>query len=133
MYFDLFHVQTASQLSGYFNSTFWSQRVLQECHSERAVRHAVVALGALYKTLEQSWVGKMSQMDSVLSHWQAAVKQYSDACNAMLLISGETLRSHRTRLIASILLAYFDSFIGDHKQAIVQIQTGLGLLERLRT
>jgi len=35
--------------------------------------------------------------------------------------------------MASVLLACFDSFIGDHKQAIVQIQTGLGLLEQLRT
>lgn len=34
--------------------------------------------------------------------------------------------------MASVLLACFDSFIGDHKQAIKQIQNGLGLLERLR-
>lgn len=34
--------------------------------------------------------------------------------------------------MASILLSCFDSFIGDHKQAIVQIQTGLGLLQRIR-
>lgn len=138
LYFDLFRVQTASELSGYFNSTFWAQQVLQECHSEKAIRHAVVALGALYKTLKESSLpppataaGRRTQMDSVVSHWQAAVKQYSEACNAMLLLTGESLRSHRTRLIVSILLACFDSFIGDHKQAIIQIQTGLGLLERL--
>ena len=34
--------------------------------------------------------------------------------------------------MASVLLACFDSFIGDHKQAIVQIQTGLRLLDRVR-
>lgn len=34
--------------------------------------------------------------------------------------------------MASILLACFDSFIGDHKQAIKQIQVGLALLEQLR-
>lgn len=31
------------------------------------------------------------------------------------------MRHHRTRLMASVLLSFFDSFIGDHKQAIVQI------------
>lgn len=140
LYFELFRVQTSSELSGYFNSSFWAQRVVQECHSESAIRHAVVALGALYKTLEQSWEpsspttpGKISQMHSVMTHWQVAIKQYSEACNAMLLLTGESLRSHRTRLMASVLLACFDSFIGDHRQAIVQIQTGLSLLEQLNT
>lgn len=34
--------------------------------------------------------------------------------------------------MASVLLACFDSFIGDHRQAILQIRSGLGLLEILR-
>lgn len=138
-YFELFRIQTACELSGYFNSTFWAQRVLQECHSELAIRHAVIALGALYNTLEQSFhlaslpqSQQPTQLESIIPHWQVAVKQYSEACNAMLLLKGESIRSFRTRLMASILLACFDSFIGDHKQAIVQIQSGLGLLAQLQ-
>ncbi|OAQ98006.1 hypothetical protein LLEC1_04401 [Akanthomyces lecanii] len=133
MYFELFRLHTASQLSGYFNSNFWTQRVLQECHNESAVRHSVVALGALYKTLEHSFevpygVDMQQHTDSIMAHWQVAIKQYSDACNAVLSVKGTTVHSHNTRLIAIILLACFDSFIGDHKQAIIQIQTGLGIL-----
>ncbi|TQV99295.1 mercuric reductase [Cordyceps javanica] len=109
MYFELFRLHTASQLSGYFNSNFWTQRVLQECHNESAIRHSVVALGALYKTLELSFeapygVDTKHHTDSIMAHWQIAVKQYSDACNAVLSVKG------------------------DHKQAIIQIQTGLGIL-----
>ncbi|UKZ83483.1 hypothetical protein TrVFT333_011292 [Trichoderma virens FT-333] len=132
--------QTASELSGYFDSTFWTQRVLQECHFEPSIRHAVVALGALYKTLEQSCEpdsmplpGAMSRLDSVMCHWQVAVRKYSEACNAMLLLSGDKLATNKTRLMASVLLACFDSFIGDHRQAIVQIQTGLKLLARIQS
>ncbi|KAJ6790156.1 hypothetical protein PWT90_05616 [Aphanocladium album] len=137
MYFELFRLHTASQLSGYFNSNFWTQRVLQECHNESAIRHSVVALGALYKTLEQSFetpshIYAQHHADSVMAHWQVAIKQYSDACNAMLSVRGDTPSSHNTRLVAIILLACFDSFIGDHKQAIIQIQTGLGLLGQSR-
>ncbi|KAL7936777.1 hypothetical protein V8C35DRAFT_296438 [Trichoderma chlorosporum] len=139
LYFDLFRVQTASELSGYFDSTFWTRRVLQECHFEPAIRHAVVALGALYKTLEQScepdsppFPGAMSRMDSVMCHWHVAIRKYSEACNAMLLLSGDRLATNKTRLMASVLLACFDSFIGDHRQAIVQIQTGLRLLARIQ-
>ncbi|KAL7925389.1 hypothetical protein ACQKWADRAFT_283878 [Trichoderma austrokoningii] len=139
LYFDLFRVQTASELSGYFNMNFWTQRLLQECHFEPSIRHAVVALGALYKTLEQSCEpdlgplpGVMSRMESVMCHWQVAVRKYSEACNAMLLLSGDKISTNKTRLMASVLLACFDSFIGDHRQAIVQIQTGLRLLARIQ-
>ncbi|RFU81972.1 c6 zinc finger domain [Trichoderma arundinaceum] len=139
LYFDLFRVQTASELSGYFDSTFWTQRVLQECHFEPSIRHAVVALGALYKTLEQSCEpdstplpGAMSRLDSVMCHWQVAIRKYGEACNAMVLLGGDKLSTNKTRLMASVLLACFDSFIGDHRQAIVQIQTGLRLLARIQ-
>lgn len=139
LYFQLFREQTASELSGFFDSAFWARSVLQECHSEASIRHAVVALGALYKTLEKSTesppgspTGDRDPADTAWGHWEMAVKQYSRACQELMLASPNS-SSHRTRLMASVLLACFDSFIGDHKQAIVQIQTGLGLLDQLRT
>ncbi|KOS19184.1 hypothetical protein ESCO_000486 [Escovopsis weberi] len=139
LYFELFRVQTASELSGYFNSSFWTQRVLQECHFQPAIRHAVIALGALYKTLEQScepdyipMPGEMSRLDSVMCHWQVAIRQYSEACHNILCLGDGAFGNNKTRLMASVLLTCFDSFIGDHKQAIRQIQNGLGLLDRIQ-
>jgi len=139
-YFHLFREHTASELSGFFDSAFWTRSVLQECHSATAIRHAVVALGALYKTLDKSNESPPSSpypdadpTDSAMRHWEMAFRQYSHACNALVKAdSTDTTTSHRTRLMASVLLACFDSFVGDHRQAIVQIQTGLGLLEQLR-
>ncbi|KAK0615952.1 hypothetical protein B0T17DRAFT_609846 [Bombardia bombarda] len=139
LYFQLFREHTANELSGFFDSAFWTRSVLQECHSESSIRHAVVALGALYKTLEkttESPPGSPSDdrdlSDTAWRHWEMAVKQYSNALTSLVSVSTSDTRSHRTRLMASVLLACFDSFIGDHKQAIRQIQTGLGLLEQLR-
>ncbi|KAK3325506.1 hypothetical protein B0H66DRAFT_126836 [Apodospora peruviana] len=139
LYFQLFREHTANELSGFFDSAFWARTVLRECHSEDSIRHAVVALGALYKTLEKSTESPPGTPSSVhdptdhaLRHWEMAVKQYSAACNSLVLVNSADTRSHRTRLMASVLLACFDSFIGDHRQAIVQIQNGLGLLEQLR-
>ncbi|KAL0944016.1 C6 zinc finger domain protein [Colletotrichum truncatum] len=138
LYFQLFRSHTANELSGYFDSVFWTRTVLQECHSENAIRHAVVALGALYKTLEQSCESppgspsdSLNPADGAYRHWEVAVKQYSEAINALVHLNRDQ-KSHRTLLMASVLLACFDSFIGDHRQAIRQIQTGLGLLEKLR-
>ncbi|TLS27880.1 hypothetical protein PpBr36_01599 [Pyricularia pennisetigena] len=146
-YFQLFRSNTAGELSGYFDNIFWTQTVLRECHESPAVKHAVVALGALYKTLEKSTEsppgspssggqapGSPRGREAAQTHWEVAVQQYSKALMAQVgvpLNSGDH-RSNRTRLMTSVLLACFDSFIGDHKQAIVQIRTGLGLLEILR-
>ena len=139
LYFQLFQSHTADELSGYFDSVFWSRLVLQECHAEAAIRHAVVALGALYKTLDKTTESPPSSpaavvdtADSAWQHWEVAVRSYSEACTSLFTVAGQDSRANRTRLMASILLACFDSFIGDHKQAIRQIQNGLALLEQLR-
>jgi len=139
LYFQLFQEQTANELSGFFDNVFWSRGVLQECFSESAIQHAVVALGALYKTLEKtcesppgspSGSHDSNPIDTPLRHWKMAVEKYSHACQELFAPGSQI--TDRTRLMGSVLLACFDSFIGDHKQAIRQIQTGLGLLEQLR-
>ncbi|CAJ2508183.1 Uu.00g093690.m01.CDS01 [Anthostomella pinea] len=138
-YFQLFREHTASELSGFFDSSFWTRHVLQECHSEEAIRHSVVALGALYKTLEkmsESPPGSPSDMmdfsDHASRHWEFAFRHYSLAINAVVNSASQDQTNQRMSLMASVLLACFDSFIGHHKQAIVQIQSGLRLLETLR-
>ncbi|KAF4119648.1 Fungal Zn(2)-Cys(6) binuclear cluster domain [Geosmithia morbida] len=147
-YFDLFRTQTASELSGYFGHVFWTRSVPQGCHAEPAIRHAAVALGALYKTLEQSNRAPSHEAEppshasssrdararTVMPHWHVAVRRYSDACNALMLLKDDTpsISSYRSRLTASVLLSCFDAFIGDHRQAIVQIQAGISLINRLK-
>lgn len=138
LYFQLFRERTASELSGFFDSAFWARSVLQECHGASAIRHAVVALGALYKTLDKtnesppgSPSSNASPYDSARRHWEMAFRQYANALSA-LIKADSAESSNRTRLMASVLLACFDSFVGDHQQAIVQIQNGLRLLEKLR-
>ncbi|KAI1131922.1 hypothetical protein F5Y10DRAFT_25814 [Nemania abortiva] len=137
-YFQLFRDYTASELSGFFDSSFWTRRVLQECHTEDSIRHAVVALGALYKTLEkmsESPPGSPSDadhLDNANRHWEVAFKHYSLAIRAVVSSASHDQAKKRMSLMASVLLACFDSFIGDHRQAIRQIQGGLALLETLR-
>lgn len=90
LYFQLFRDYTASELSGFFDSSFWTRRVLQECHSEEAIRHAVVALGALYKTLEKisesppSSPSNADHSDNASRHWEVAFKHYSLAIRAVV-------------------------------------------------
>ncbi|OTB07766.1 hypothetical protein M426DRAFT_52885 [Hypoxylon sp. CI-4A] len=138
-YFQLFRERTANELSGFFDSSFWSRTVLQECHSEEAIRHSVVALGALYKTLEKMSESPPSSPSAVVDltdnasrHWEVAFKHYSLALSSMRKSTSPDQATQRMSLMATVLLACFDSFIGDHTQTIWQIQTGLQLLETLR-
>ncbi|KAI1138773.1 hypothetical protein F5Y05DRAFT_350454 [Hypoxylon sp. FL0543] len=139
-YFQLFRERTASELSGFFDSSFWTRSVLQECHSEEAIRHSVVALGALYKTLEKISESPPSSpssavvdfTDNAMRHWEVAFNHYELALKSILNSTSQDQASQRMSLMATVLLACFDSFIGDHKLAIEQIQNGLRLLEALR-
>jgi hypothetical protein len=47
-----------------------------------------------------------------------------------MALDGNNLSTH-SRLMGTVLLVCFDSFIGDHKQAIIQVQTGLALMKQL--
>ncbi|KAH6669546.1 hypothetical protein B0J14DRAFT_657641 [Halenospora varia] len=53
-HFLVFQENAAPDLSGYFDSEVWNRMVLQACNEEEYARHAVVAIGALHKTLEVS-------------------------------------------------------------------------------
>jgi len=113
--------------------------VLQESHSEASIRHAVVALGALYKTLEKASESPPGSpessysVDTATKHYNFALQQYGKALTRLResLQHNET-RSQRTILISIVLFTCFQSFTGDHKAAIFQIQSGLALLEERR-
>ena len=139
-YFQVFRTHTASELSGFFDSEFWTRSVLQESHSEASIRHAVVALGALYKTLEkviESPPGSPEAHymgDSAASnHFNFALQQNGKAIARLReSFQNNEIRSQRTILMSIVLFTCFQSFIGDHRAAISQIQAGLGLLEDRR-
>lgn len=137
-YFQVFQKHTASGLSGFFDSEFWTRSVLQESHSEALIRHAVVALGALYKTLEKASESlprspDINSFDTASNHYNFALQQYGKALTRLRgSLENQETRSQRTVLISIVLFTCFQSFTGDHKAAITQIQHGLGLLEERR-
>jgi hypothetical protein len=84
-YFQLFCGKTAFQLSGYFDSTLWSRRlVLQTCQSSSSIRHAVVAIAALGQILESTEdFHRLDKKGNADFHHQFALLQYSKAIRRM--------------------------------------------------
>jgi hypothetical protein len=50
--FSYFQDRTTSQLSGFFESSFWNLYIPRTVMQEPAIRHAVIALGALHERFE---------------------------------------------------------------------------------
>lgn len=112
---------------------------MQESHAEASIRHAVVALGALYKTLEKASESppgspdNNNTFDTVPNHYNFALQQYGKAIQRLReALENHETRSQRTILISVVLFTCFESFTGNHISAITQIQHGLGLLEERR-
>lgn len=139
LYFTLFREHTANELSGFFSSRFWTRSVLQESHSEASIKHAVVALGALYKTLEKASESPPSSpddtyyVDTAPDHFEFARQQYGKSIARLReALQNNEPGSSRTALISVVLFTCIQSFIGDHKAAIQQIQAGLRMLDERR-
>jgi hypothetical protein len=97
--------------------------MLQACESSQAIRHAVIAIGALNisnASVQTSEVG-------TLRH-QFAFRQYSKSICLMRRDIAGGRHDLRTTLIASLLFYCFESFHGYHELAISQVYTGLRLI-----
>jgi hypothetical protein len=129
-YFQLFQNQAAPELSAPFNSQFWTRLVLQESYSEPAIRHAVVAVGALHKTMVE-YSKSSSENDSgpiQKEHHDFALRQFHKAiCQIQERLSSGNVR-FRLALISCLLFVCFESFHGDLDSAMAQVFSGLNLL-----
>lgn len=58
LYFNIFSDKMAADISPYFAGDAWSRMILQACLSEPAIRHVVIAIGALGKMFEATRDGE---------------------------------------------------------------------------
>jgi hypothetical protein len=134
-FFQFFQTHTAIELSGVFDTNFWTRTVLRASHSELSILHMVIALGALSKSLEISEFrpGLLDDKASPPNHYNFALQQYGRALTQLRKsLQDNEGGSQRTVFICIVLFTCFQSITGDHKAVISQIKHGLGLLEERR-
>ncbi len=131
-YFEVFSERTAHELSGFFDPTFWTRLVLQESHNVPAIRHAVIALGALSKSMDTApgpdlKVNVIQSMDK--KHYEHAVSQHLKAIQALnYYISSSEAPQLRNALIACMLFVCFETFQGSYASSVQQTYGGLKIL-----
>lgn len=98
--FDFFCQRTVRILSGIFNPTFWTRLVLQATHHEPAIKHAVIALGALHECAQ---VGSRDE-PSIF-----AMQQYGKAIGCLVEpIQGRQKQAADVALMTCVLFVCFE-------------------------
>lgn len=131
-YFRYFCGRTAYQLPGYFDSNFWNHIILQESHNVTPIRHAVIAIGALNKAIEEAPGPSLKVnviQDINKKHHEFAVLQYLKAIQALnQYISSSNGPQLRTALMACLLFVCFETIQGSYASSVQQTYGGLKLL-----
>jgi hypothetical protein len=131
-YFQAFIQYSAHELPGYFDAEFWARTVLQESHAVTPIRHAVIALGALNRSLEnapgpQLKVNIIQTVDRI--HHEYAVLHYIKSIQTLnQYLSTSNSPQLRIALICCVLFVCFETFQGSFASSVQQAYGGLKIL-----
>ncbi|OJZ88177.1 hypothetical protein ASPFODRAFT_59007 [Aspergillus luchuensis CBS 106.47] len=123
-----FEHNTIPMLVGYADSEVWQRLVLQMCHREPAVCHAVVALSAFHEDYERSIKTLKSKPDH--RHHHFALEQYNRSM-AMLRrrIQSNDPQVRGITLMCCITFIILELLEGDYTNAFAHLQQGLNILK----
>lgn len=122
--FDVFRNLTAPTTASFIPSEFWTREVLQLAHSEPAVWHATLALGALHQRHELYWRGGHGQQNSD-SLWNQATKNYAQAITCAKNV-GDPARL----LSLSLALLSITNMMGRWQESQIHIMAGNRLMSQ---
>ncbi|KAM3086406.1 hypothetical protein ACMFMG_000542 [Clarireedia jacksonii] len=128
--FHFFLDRTAPELAGYYECQFWSRLVLQRCHSDDAIRHAVIALGALHESYKSGDI-RILEGESVRDPQQRlALVQNNKAIRHLTshLSHGGTPHSAEVILTCCLLFVCFEAMQGNYQAAFTHLNSGLKIL-----
>jgi hypothetical protein len=121
---------TASGLSGYLTSSFWTHRVIQASVSEPSIRHGIIAIGALHRHFS---LGQFAQPTlSNPSSYIFARRQNTLAIGHLHQMMAAGTQQLDITLISCILFTIFDGFLGNYQEAMIHLRSGLDILNEMK-
>lgn len=130
-YFRIFCEKTCINLAGDFGKSLWNRVVLQACEEEPALRHGVIALGALDKTCDATTGSRSTHGPARFAgdlHHTFALQQYGKSVKRMRELIGSGSLDMRKTLIGCLLAVCFESFHGNTQAAMSQARSGIQLI-----
>jgi hypothetical protein len=114
--------RAASELAGAFGGHVWDTLVLRVAYHESAIRHAIIALGALLENFESSSNLQAPQSEFAMQQYGKAIQQV-----IQLDIAASSL-SIDIAVLSCILFTAFESLQGHYKSALAHINSGVKIL-----
>ena len=127
--FEFFRQNTAQGVSGYFPSSLWHRLVLQMCHREPTVLHAVTAIGSLHQGQTLVHAHDASGGQAV----RFGLEQYSRAISR-LQARLQDLNDPSVREVALLSCALFiciELLGGQQELALCHLRNGLRILSEM--
>jgi hypothetical protein len=121
--FHHFRIRTADDLSGCFDSNFWNRLVLQLSHSEPAIKHALIALGAAHESYQAGKVNSFTNPCLALQQYNRAISSLSQQ------LSNPSRRATEVTLICCIIFICFESVRGNYDAALSHLKSGMDILK----
>jgi hypothetical protein len=126
-YFRVFCETTAPNLGEYLDKNLWNHIILQASEQESFIKHAVIALGALNKTLDDTTDNANISGRASSEHYQAAFQLYGKSIHGIRKACEAKRRTRREILVACLLAICFEYFYGNVQLAIAHVKNGLRL------
>jgi hypothetical protein len=120
--------QAAWNLSSYADPVLWTELILQRAYDQPVVRNSLVALSSLHKSFISDKPSQVSRPNASPSVETMAMvsKCYVQLRNYLARADA----SADVALICSLIFYALESFLGDTRQAISHLDSGLALLKR---
>ncbi|KAJ4371156.1 hypothetical protein N0V83_004372 [Neocucurbitaria cava] len=126
IYLEFYHHCASPTLASNFDREFWSHTVLQMAYSEPSVRHALIALSYLVKTMPGSLKHARS-IPGVDSHTTLLV-HYNKAVRSLVERATQSSQSVEVGLITCLLFICIEFLRGDYLVAFTHLQNGLKII-----
>lgn len=127
-YFQFFRQKTVESTNSLIDSRFWDRVVLQACHLEPAIKHAVLALSSLHQLSELPDGSEIKRQ-----HQAYAEKQHHKALEtARKLVACATPQDSDRVLIACIIFICYESVRGDYAATHIHMHSGHRILAQNR-
>ncbi|KAJ8065699.1 hypothetical protein OCU04_006371 [Sclerotinia nivalis] len=130
--FQYFVSNTATELSGYFDTSFWEHLILQASVADPSLRHAIIGLGALHEDFSNRRLDLATKCDAARSSFGFATNQYTKAISHLRRSLAGGKQKPLTALMSCVLFVCFDSLRGHFSSAIMHLQSGLKILHNSR-
>ncbi|KAI1853997.1 hypothetical protein JX266_001138 [Neoarthrinium moseri] len=116
---DFFLLEIAPVLSRSNDSYFWTDMVVQLCYQNGAVKHAVLAIGSLYRTFSSGQYGSLEHKKQDLlatGHYTEAIRQ------------SRRVNDRETSLVLCLLFVCIEFLRGESEAAIEHCRHGINIL-----